>query len=354
MRPINLHDYEKLAESRLDLAVWGYYAGGADDEVTLRENEAAFRRFWLRPRVLVDVSSFDISTTVLGAPISMPILLAPTAGQGMANEEGECASARAAAAAGTIMVASSSATRSLREISESCAGARWFQLYIRYWDEAERLVKDAESAGYSAIVLTVDLPRMGNRERDIRTEFGSGRHFHVANYTDRQEGFQTPSLTWESLARIRSWSSLPLILKGILTAEDAEIAAEHGIEAIVVSNHGGRQLDGVVPTLEALPEVAQAVKNRCEVYLDGGIRRGTDVLKGLALGARAVLIGRPILWGLAVDGEAGVTHVLQILRSELELAMALTGSRQLSELSPSLLRPCQHAGSLEVLGAQSS
>ena len=337
MQPINLREYEALAGSRLDPAVWDYYAGGADDEVTVRENDTAFSRLRLRPRVLRDVSIVDISTTVLGAPVSMPILVAPTAGQGMAHEEGECATARAAADAGTLMVASSSASRGLKEIAESCEGARWFQLYVRYWDEAERLVKEAEATGFTAIVLTVDLARMGNRERDVRAEL-KNRQFHVPNYTDRQEGYQTPSLTWESLARIRSWSNLPLILKGIVTAEDAEIAVEQGVEAIVVSNHGGRQLDSAVPTIEALPEVVDAVKGRCEVYMDGGIRRGTDVLKAMALGARAVLIGRPILWGLAVDGESGVRHVLQILRDELDLAMALSGCRSLSEVSPSILR----------------
>jgi isopentenyl diphosphate isomerase/L-lactate dehydrogenase-like FMN-dependent dehydrogenase len=335
MQPINLREYERLAESRLDAEVWSYYAGGAEDEVTLRANESDFDRFRLRPRVLADVTSIELSTTVMGEPVSMPVLVAPMAGQGMAHAEGECATARAAAAAGTIMAASSSATCSLRQIAESCPGARWFQLYVRYWDEAERLVKEAESVGYSALVLTADLPRMGNRERDVRSGFKLSRGFHVPNYLDRQEGFQLPSLTWKSLERIRAWSSLPLVLKGIHTGEDAAIAVEHGVDAMVVSNHGGRQLDGAVSAIEALPEAVEAVRGRCEVYMDGGIRRGTHVLKALALGARAVFVGRPILWGLAVDGESGVRHVLEILKCELERAMALAGCPDLSSVSNS-------------------
>jgi isopentenyl diphosphate isomerase/L-lactate dehydrogenase-like FMN-dependent dehydrogenase len=338
MEPINLREFERMAESKLDPQAWGYYAGGADDEWTLRENELAFQRLILRPRVLVDVTVIETSTTMLGTPVSMPVLVAPTAGQGMAHEDGECATARACAAAGTLMVASSSASRSLAEIAESCHGARWFQLYVRHWDEAERLVREAESAGYAAIVLTVDLPQMGNRERDIRSDFKSRRQFAVPNYTDRQEGYQTPSLTWNSLDRIRSWSSIPLVLKGILTAEDAEIAVDHGVDAIVVSNHGGRQLDSVPASIDVLPEVVAAVNGRCEVYMDGGIRRGTDVLKAIALGARAVLIGRPILWGLIVDGESGVRKVLEIVRNELELAMALSGCPSLDAITPNLVR----------------
>ena len=341
MEPINLREYETLAKSKLnslDSAAWGYYAGGADDEWTLRENEAAFQRLILRPRALVDVSAVETAATVLGTPVSMPILAAPTAGQGMAHEEGECATARACAAAGTLMVASSSASRNLTEIAESCRGARWFQLYVRHWDEAERLVGEAESGGYSAIVLTVDLPRMGNRERDIRSDFKSRRQFNVPNYTDRQEGYQTPSLTWNSLDRIRSWSALPLVLKGILTAEDAQIAVDRRVDAIVVSNHGGRQLDSVSASIDALPEVVAAVNGRCEVYMDGGIRRGTDVVKAVALGARAVLIGRPVLWGLILDGESGVRRVLEILRNELELAMALSGCPDLDAVTPNLVR----------------
>lgn len=337
-QPINVLEYEELARLKVQLPHWEFYAGGSDDEVTLRANRAAFERIRLRPRMLIDVSTIDTSTTALGTPVSMPILVAPTAQHAFAHTDAECATARAAGKAGTIMVASTSSTRSLEEIAQEASGPLWFQLYVYPTLEAgERLVRRAEAAGYKAIVVTVDLPRLGNRERDKRSGFVIS---FEGNFVNEQviEGRTKIAFTWDKLAWLRSITSLPILLKGILTAEDALLAVEHGIDGIIVSNHGGRQLDGVLSGIEALPEVVEAVNGRCEVYMDGGIRRGTDVLKALALGARAVLVGRPILWGLAVNGEVGVAHILEILRSELELAMVLSGRPTIASIDRSLVK----------------
>jgi isopentenyl diphosphate isomerase/L-lactate dehydrogenase-like FMN-dependent dehydrogenase len=334
MQPINVFDYEALAQEGLHPAVWDYYAAGAGDEVTLRANRAAFERIRLRPRMLVDVSHINTRTTVLGAPISMPILVAPSAGHANACPDGECATARAAGAAGTLMAASTESNRSLEEIAAAASGPLWFQLYV-YSDRphAETLVRRAEASGYRAIVLTVDSPRWGQKERADRSE-DTYNWLPGGNFPEGTD-YEPVSLTWADLAWLRSVTALPIILKGILTAEDAALAVEHGAEGIVVSNHGGRQLDGVPATIEALSEVVEAVAGRCEVYLDGGVRRGTDVLKALALGARAVLVGRPVLWGLAVSGTDGARHVLKLLRDELELAMALAGRPTLASIDRS-------------------
>ncbi len=329
MNPINLHDYERLAQQRLDPAIWDTYAQGSEDEVTLRANRSAYAAVRLRPRILVDVSACDLATTVLGTPIRLPVLIAPTSVQQLAHPEGELATARAAHAAGTVLVASTLSSYSLEEIARAVVGSPlWFQLYI-YRDRAltSDLLARVERAGYQALVLTVDTPAIGNRERDRYNHFTLPEPLQFGNFISQlaQEGGTRPGplvtwqtrgeremLTWDVLPWLRSLTSLPLILKGVLTAEDAARAVEAGIDGLIVSNHGGRQLDGVLPTIEALPEVVEAVRGRCEVYLDGGIRRGTDILKALALGARAVLIGRPVFWGLAVNGEAGVYDVLHI------------------------------------------
>lgn len=355
MEPINIHEYEKLAQSRIHPTAWDFYAGGSDDELTLRENRTAFEHIRLRPRVLVDVSNCDVRTKVLDIPLQMPIMVAPTSGHGMAHTEAECATARAAGASGTLMIVSSDATRSMEEIAHEATGPLWFQLYINTFKQAESYVRRAEAAGYSAIVLTVDMPRLSRRERDVRNDFKAyqGTHRpHVFSGHDQTEArvvkqaggvisdreYIGHTLTWDTLNWLRSITSLPIILKGILTAEDALLAVEHGVAAIVVSNHGGRQLDTALPTIEALPEVVEAVAGGCEVYLDGGIRRGTDVLKALALGARAVLVGRPVLYGLIVNGQEGIEHVLQILKDELILAMALSGCPTLQSIPRSLVR----------------
>ena len=338
MEPANVFDYETLAQAHMEPAAWSYYSSGSDDEVTLHANRTAFERIRLRPRMLVDASTCDMRTTVLGTPISMPILIAPTAFHCLAHPEGECATARAAGRADTLMVASTSSTRSLEDIAREASAPLWFQLYVHDHKRAEELVHRATAAGYDALVITVDSPRWGRKERAIRSGFRLPSHMHNANFTDEEPPGVDASLTWKALAWLQSLTSLPIVLKGILTAEDALLAVQHGVDGIIVSNHGGRQLDSVSPSIEALPEVVQAVDGGCEVYLDGGIRRGTDILKALALGVRAVLVGQPILWGLAVNGTEGVSHVLEILRAELELAMALAGRPTLDSIDRSLVK----------------
>jgi 4-hydroxymandelate oxidase len=355
--PINLADYETLARDRLDASAWDYYSGGSGDEVTLRRNRAAYEAIRLRPRVLMDVRTCDLATTVLGTPVSMPILVAPMAYHMLAHADGECATVRGAGLADAAMAVSTMATRTLEDVAAAATTPLWFQLYV-YANRAvsEALVRRAEAAGYRALVLTVDTPRLGTRERDERNRFALPPHMHMANFV--AAGLQDmpvsetgsalsahiaaqldPGLTWEALEWLHGVAKLPIVVKGILTGEDAALAVKHGADGIIVSNHGGRQLDGVAATIEALPEVVAAVDGRCEVYLDGGIRRGTDVLKALALGARAVFVGRPVLWGLAVDGAAGVARVLSLLRAELELAMALAGRPTIASIDASLVTP---------------
>jgi isopentenyl diphosphate isomerase/L-lactate dehydrogenase-like FMN-dependent dehydrogenase len=333
---LNVFDYEAHAREMIDSSAWVYYSCGADDEVTLRANRRLFERIRLKPRVLVDVRRIEMSTSVLGEHVPMPILIAPTAFQALAHPEGECEMARGAAQAGTIMVVSTSASRTLEEVAQAAGAPLWFQLYITRRETARRLIERAEQAGYRALVLTVDTPRWGNKERTARRPL----RFPLRKVNFEQEDedqYLDAGCTWEIISWLHSRSRLPIVLKGILTAEDAANAAEQGVEGIIVSNHGGRQLDGVPASIEALPEVVEAVKGRCEVYMDGGIRRGTDILKALALGARAVLIGRPALWGLAVKGAEGVADVLEILRAELEQAMALSGRPTLAAIDRSLI-----------------
>jgi len=335
MEPINVFDYETLAQAHMEPSAWDYYQSGSDDEVTLRANRTAFERIRLRPRMLVDTRTCHMGTTVLGTPVSIPILIAPTAFHCLAHPLGECATALAAARADTLMVVSTSSTRSLEDIASEGGGPLWFQLYFHDRKSAEELIQRAEAAGYRALVLTADAPRWGHKERAIRSGF---RIPSKANFSGRGPAEIEPSLTWESLVWLRSVTQLPIILKGILTAEDAMLAVEHGVDGIIVSNHGGRQLDSVSASIEALPEVVEAIDGRCEVYLDGGIRRGSDILKALALGAKAVLVGRPVLWGLAVNGMEGALHVLELLRTELELAMVLAGRPTLDSIDRSLVK----------------
>jgi 4-hydroxymandelate oxidase len=334
--PISVADYERLASEVLDAGPHGYFAGGAGEERTLRENVEAFRRWQLRPRVLVDVAETSAATTALGREISIPVIVAPVAFQRLAHEDGERGMARAAAAAGTIMCLSTIATARPSEIAAAAPGApRWFQLYcFRDRGVTDALLAEAVESKFEAIVLTVDAPVPGRRERDLRTGFsvppelvpslaatGSDRPASVAEVL----GLLDPTLTWGDLEALAGACELPVLVKGVLTAEDARLAIEHGAAGVIVSNHGGRQLDGAPASIEALPEVVEAVAERAEVFMDGGVRRGTDVLVALALGARAVLVGRPPLWGLAVGGEDGARRVLGIFRDELELALALCG-----------------------------
>jgi len=334
-------DLEAIARQKLPKGVYDYYAGGAEDEQTVHANRDAYRHVYLRPRALVGVARVDTATAVLGIPISLPVLLAPVAYQRMADPEGEVATARAAAAAGTLMVVSTIATASIEEVASAAPAApRWFQLYMAPEREiSEHLIARAEAAGYRALCLTVDTPLLGRRERDVRNRFNPG--MALANFegdiawmprTQSGSSFAVgasrlldPSLTWETIRWMRGRTKLPIIVKGVIAASDVEPAIEAGVSGIVVSNHGGRQLDGCEPTLAALPNVVEAAAGRVEVYVDGGVRRGTDVVKALALGARAVLVGRPIVWGLAAAGQAGVATALEMLRSELAMAMALCG-----------------------------
>ena len=354
---INLFDYEREAERRIPPSHWGYIAGGANDEVTLGANRAAFDRIVVRYRTMVDVSTRDLSTSILGVPVSMPVLVAPTAMQKLAHVDGECATARAARESGTLMITSTTATTRLSEVIAAAPGPMWFQLYLyRDRGKTRALIEEAVRSGYSGLMLTVDAPVLGRRERDIRLGFTLPKHLTIANAADAGmevvpeasedasglmrhfRGLHDPALTPKDVAWVRDVSGLPVVVKGIVRGDDAVRAVEHGAAGIVVSNHGGRQLDTSIPAITALPEVVDAVAGRGEIYVDGGIRRGTDVLKAVALGARAVLIGRPVLWGLAVNGQAGVSRVFELLREEFDLAMALSGARNVAEITRDLVK----------------
>jgi 4-hydroxymandelate oxidase len=357
--PISVDDYERLARAKMERAAFDYYAGGSGQERTLAANRSAFDAIQFRPRVLVDVSHIDLATTVLGQAISFPVILAPTAFNRLACDDGEMAAARAAGAAGTLMISSTLSTCTLEDVATVASGPLWFQLYV-YKDRGltTELVARAEAAGYRALVLTVDTPRLGQRERDARNRFTLPDGLSMKNFESRlsdatrwsaHSSFSAyvhdlfdPSLTWRDVEWLRAQTKLPLLLKGVMTAEDARCSIESGANALVVSNHGGRQLDGVPATVTVLPEVIDTVGGRIEVLLDGGVRRGTDVLKALALGARAVLVGRAYLWGLAVAGEDGVRDILRILRDELELSMALAGRTSVAALDSSLVQPARN------------
>ena len=340
---LTVDDAERLAQSVVPSDAWGYIAGGAGDERTLRWNREAFSRYRLRPRVLIDVSSVSTETTVLGTPVSMPVLVAPMAYQAIAHEDHELGMARGAAAAGTLMCLSTVATATPTDVAAAApGGARWLQIYV-FRDRAvsDEVIAQALEAGFSALVLTADLPVVGVRDRELRAGFdvpeGEVPAFAAARArggaADHALGLFDAALQWDYVAELRERWRVPVIVKGLVTAEDAVLACEHGAEGVVVSNHGGRQLDGAVAALDALPEVVDAVAGRAEVYMDGGVRRGTDVVTALALGARAVLVGRPAVYGLAFGGEKGVLQVLEILRDETENALALLGCRSPSEVT---------------------
>lgn len=346
----NVMEFEAIAKKKLPKMIYEYYASGAEDEWTLKENRSAFSRIVFRPRILIDVTNIDISTTILGLNVSMPIMIAPTAMQKMAHPEGEFAIARAASSASTIMTLSSWGNSSIEEVASTGPGLRFFQLYV-YKDRnvVINLVKRAEKAGYKAIALTVDTPRLGRREADFKNRFNMPPHLTLKNFegmdigkfdknadsglTKYVAGLVDRSLSWKDIAWLKTITHLPILVKGVITAEDAKIAVQTGAAGIIVSNHGARQLDYVPATIMALEEVVQAVQGKIPVFLDGGVRRGTDVFKALALGAAGVFVGRPIIWSLAADGEAGVSKALQMLREEFELTMALSGCRSLKEIT---------------------
>jgi 4-hydroxymandelate oxidase len=354
LTPVNLHEFEEAARALLPRPSFDYIAGGAGDEQTVRANREAFARRRLLPRVLTGVTQPRIDTTVLGQRIELPVLLAPTAFHQLAHPDGEQASARAACACGTIFVGSTASTYPLEEVAPHC-GPWWFQLYVfKDRDVTRRLVERAEGAGARALVLTVDTPLAGRREADERNRFTLPEGVGWANLLESgykampvaAEGSTLGSyitasfenaLSWDHLDWLSSITSLPIIPKGILHPEDARLAVEHGCPAVIVSNHGGRQLDSAIATLDALPAVVDAVGDRAEVLLDGGVRRGTDVIKAIALGARAVLLGRPYLWGLAVGGEAGARRVLDLLAAEIARDLVLCGRASIEELDASLV-----------------
>jgi len=350
--PADVFDYARLAPGHMSTIGWNYLDGGAADELTLRWNRESYDRLRLRPRVLVDVSQLDTKVTLFGRELPFPILLAPTAYHKLAHPEGEIATVRGAGAAQATLVVSTSATTSLEDVAQAATGPLWFQLYVQP-DRGftQELIRRAECAGYQALVVTVDSPVLGPRYRETRSNFTlppgveranlrgwkTATGGHRSSEASIYSALLDPRLTWQEITWLRSVTKLPLLLKGILTGDDARRAVEIGAEGIIVSNHGGRNLDTLPATIDALPEVVAQVGGRVPVLVDGGIRRGTDVLKAIGLGASAVLIGRAYLYGLAVGGADGVAHVVNILRREFEMAMALTGRTKVAEIDAGVI-----------------
>jgi 4-hydroxymandelate oxidase len=349
--PVNIYEYEALAKERLPQPEYDFIAGGATDEITLKRTREIFDAIMLRPRMLVDISQRDLSTTVLGQQIAFPIMVDPAGHHGRAHPDAELATARAAGALGTVMILSSGSSRTLEEVAKAATGPIWFQQYL-YKDRGltKMMAQRAQDAGYRALCLTLDSTMRAKRERNIRNNYSnppspnySGLAVQEMSWSftsDAPRGANDlidRSATWSYLDWLAANTPLPLVVKGIMTGEDGRLCGEHGVRGVIVSNHGARQLDTTFASVEVLPEVVEAVDGRVEVYLDGGIRRGTDVLKALALGARAVLIGRPLFWGLAVDGEAGLRAIVQMLRDELEMAMGMCGRPTMQSIDISLL-----------------
>lgn len=355
---ININDFEKKAATMLPTEVFDFLAGGAADETTLQTNLDAFKKIFLRPRVLVDVSQIDLNCKVLGHQLRLPIIAAPVAFKMLAHREGELALARAVANARIGHTLSLNATKSIEDVARAAPTLpeqiNWFQLYVLEDRAAtQEIVERAVAAGHNGICITVDRPVRGKRDRDIKNNFSIPKNLKPGNLSGGFAGGNTPqggafsaahgiqvidpSLSWKDLEWLKQISKVPVILKGILHPLDAVMAVDHGIDGIVVSNHGGRNLDGVISPIEALPDIVNSVQNRSEIFVDGGIRRGTDILKALALGAKAVLLGRPLVWGLACDGQQGVTRVIQIFEEELRIAMALTGCVQLKDITSQIL-----------------
>ncbi len=350
LNPINLYDYEARAKLALSHDHWDFIDAGAMDEFTTRRNRTAFEELSLRPRFMRDVSERKIATTVLGQEISMPVMIAPAGSHMMAHPDGEVATAKAAGKSDTLMMLSTSSNNSMEEVSEAATGPLWFQLYHRGYDFTEMLVHRAEEAGFKAIVLTIDTPVPSPKERDLHNRFervlelgnfrGLDRARNEISGTDETPGWDVSyaqPLTWRELEWLRSLTSLPLVLKGVRTAEDAHLAVENGVNGILVSTHGGRQFDMSMSAIETVPEIVAATKDRAEVYVDSGVRRGSDVIKALALGAKAVAIGRPLFWGLAIDGSDGVHGVLELLREEVDRCMAFCGQSDVNALEPGLI-----------------
>jgi (S)-2-hydroxy-acid oxidase len=349
-------DFEKEAHRILDKNALDYYRSGADEEITLRENRSAFKRWIIRPRMLVDVSTRDLTTEVLGKKVGFPLGVSPSAMQKLAHEDGELANTRAAAAMDTIYILSTIATSSIEEVAKANPrGRKWFQLYVyKNREQSLNLIRRAEAAGFEALVLTVDAPYFGKRRANMRNKFHLPPHLRLANFAegtgesaclmanksggsamDQLDTLMDQTLTWKDVTWLKNNTRLPVIVKGVMTAEDANLAIAYGVSGIFVSNHGGRQLDTVLASIDALPEIVAEVKGRCDIYLDGGVSSGTDVFKALALGAKMVFAGRPLLWGLSVAGEQGAKRVLEIYKEELDLTMALAGVQNVKNIDGS-------------------
>ncbi|NQW22073.1 MAG: alpha-hydroxy-acid oxidizing protein [SAR202 cluster bacterium] len=348
--PINLYDYEARAKLAMPHDNWDFVDAGAMDEITTKRNRTAFDQLSIRPRFMRSVEERKIATTMLGQDISMPVFVCPAGSHGIAHPDAEVATARAAGRSNTLMMLSTSSNCSMEEVAAAATGPLWFQLYHRGKALTEMLVHRAEAAGFKAIVLTIDTPVPSPKERDLRNKFE--RTLELGNFrdlglprneisgTDETPGWdvsRADPITWKDLEWLRSISSLPLVLKGVRVGEDAKIAAESGCEGVLVSTHGGRQLDQTLSSIETVPEIVEAVKGNCEVYLDSGVRRGSDVLKALAMGVKAVGIGRPLYWGLATQGEDGVHNVLELLREEVGRVMDFCGQGDVGNLEKNLI-----------------
>ncbi len=355
--PVNVFEFEALARAAIDPMTWDYYASGANDELTLRRNRSAWEEVALHYRVMVDVSQRDLSTTVLGHRISLPVCAAPTAFHQLAHPDGELATARAVGDADSLMILSSLSNTAVEDVVAATSAPVFFQLYV-YRDRGatEALVRRVEAAGCKALVVTVDAPLLGRRERDVRNRFHLPEGFAVRNLqaagygaVDERQGASglaayfadllDPALSWKDIAWLQSLTDLPVVVKGVIRADDARRARDAGAAGIVVSNHGGRQLDTSPGTIDVLPRIADAVGGDVELLIDGGVRRGVDVVKALAWGASAVLLGRPILWGLGAGGREGVARVFELLRDELDLAMALCGCPSVAHITRDLVQP---------------
>jgi 4-hydroxymandelate oxidase len=344
-QPINLFEFEDVAKERLPKEEYDYIAGGATDEISVDRNRRAYASWALRPRVLRDVSVLDLSTTVLGTKVNLPVLIAPCGAHKRAHPEGELATYRAAAACGTILAVSANSNTSFEDLAKAANGYLWVQMYpFRNKEMTKDWLKRAKESGYKAVVVTLDSQWPPKRERNIRNNY---RRTRGVNYpgasaeTPRPAGRagegSDPAATWKDLEWIKAAADLPVVAKGVMTGEDVELCAEVGANGVIVSNHGGRHLDNTLATIEVLSEAVAAAKDKMEIYLDGGIRRGADVVKAIALGARAVFIGRPLFWGLAVDGENGVVRVLNILREEIEITMAKCGRPTIASIDSSVV-----------------
>jgi 4-hydroxymandelate oxidase len=355
MQPVNLNEFEAIARDKLPKMAFGYYASGSDDEVTLGDNRVAFDCIKLLPHYMVGTDGLDTGTIVNGMRLDYPIMIAPMAFMAMAHPDGELAMARAAAHHGTPMILSTMSTYKIEDVATAADGVKWFQLYVyKDRDVTRALVERAEKAGYSAIALTIDVPVLGRREVDIHNSFHLPPHLSAANLMGEEmrevrrnaddsslavyiNELWEDNLQWQDLEWLASITDLPIYVKGILRPDDARTALDHGAGGIIVSNHGGRQLDTAPATIDVIGDIAEAVGDQTDILMDGGIRRGTDIIKAIALGAKAVLIGRPMMYSLAYDGEAGANHALDLIQEEFKTAMILCGCRTLADITPDLL-----------------